>query len=600
MRKINDKGITLVVLVSTVIILLILAGVTTTTLQSSNLFEKARLAKEKSDIAEAKEQLAMIKSQITAECTMNNIEISINQVSKNSILISIFENSNFSIEQWIENNGTISKQPDSNKTYKYLVVKYKNVKFKLNEKLEIESINDEIVDINADVNNNVKKWLEEANIYNTFRYEKLEDVLNDTECLRLLMESPDAYNYLLNTTSEFQDEIWKSQNAKNAIISAGITVEVPRLSSNENVLYGEQRDSYYAYYAFDSDTSTKWITNDGVYDSYIGYDFKQSTLIYKISLLNNENYDTDIILRGSNDGENWEEIEKVKYEYNNGEEYVYDINCTKLYKMYIIEFNKKNGYLYDCMSELQFYCISAKEQVTWKRWAEIAGLNPNNYTSLSNMLEDNIAVQSLINSYDANKYIVNCNETLQNSIMTSSNVVNQLANNLSSVKNLLASKIWSEDIFNNEIIMENINENTVTIPIITSNNDNIIYEIERAGYPMYYAFDNNVSTSWISPDNYNKTYLGYDFNQDLILYKIGIGSRYSSGYTNKLNVTIQGSNDRATWEDIQSINYNITSNDIKYDYLNSNRLYSKYRILFNESNAYYLYDQLHSLQFYCF
>lgn len=54
-NKNNQKGITLVALVITIIILLILAGITIKTLTGSGLFEKSKLAKEKSENAQNKE-----------------------------------------------------------------------------------------------------------------------------------------------------------------------------------------------------------------------------------------------------------------------------------------------------------------------------------------------------------------------------------------------------------------------------------------------------------------------------------------------------------------------------------------------------------------
>ena len=52
----KNKGITLVALVITIIILLILAGISIATLTGSGLFEKARLAEQKSKNKQEEEQ----------------------------------------------------------------------------------------------------------------------------------------------------------------------------------------------------------------------------------------------------------------------------------------------------------------------------------------------------------------------------------------------------------------------------------------------------------------------------------------------------------------------------------------------------------------
>ena len=54
-KSLKEKGITLIALVITIIILLILAGIAISTLTGSELFEKARLAKEKQENAEIEE-----------------------------------------------------------------------------------------------------------------------------------------------------------------------------------------------------------------------------------------------------------------------------------------------------------------------------------------------------------------------------------------------------------------------------------------------------------------------------------------------------------------------------------------------------------------
>ena len=56
---IKEKGITLISLVITIIILLILAGITISQLIGNGLLEKAKLAKEKSQISELIEKVKM-------------------------------------------------------------------------------------------------------------------------------------------------------------------------------------------------------------------------------------------------------------------------------------------------------------------------------------------------------------------------------------------------------------------------------------------------------------------------------------------------------------------------------------------------------------
>ena len=59
--KNKNKGITLIALVITIIILLILAGITISQLSNNGLFDKVKLAKEKSEEAQAKEEQELAK-----------------------------------------------------------------------------------------------------------------------------------------------------------------------------------------------------------------------------------------------------------------------------------------------------------------------------------------------------------------------------------------------------------------------------------------------------------------------------------------------------------------------------------------------------------
>lgn len=72
----NRKGITLVALIVTIIILLILAGVTIAQLTGNGLFEKAKLAKEKSENAQELEDETLIdyENKIEKEISSSNRE----------------------------------------------------------------------------------------------------------------------------------------------------------------------------------------------------------------------------------------------------------------------------------------------------------------------------------------------------------------------------------------------------------------------------------------------------------------------------------------------------------------------------------------------
>lgn len=130
----KNKAITLVTLVITIIILLILAGVSIVTLTESGLFEKARLAEQKSKNAQEKEQdiLRQYENQIVSsreyESKIKELEQEINRL-KNGVELYNGEAISTGTFEISDNIGD----------YKYIKIYYSNGKM-----LEVEVIDSKV------------------------------------------------------------------------------------------------------------------------------------------------------------------------------------------------------------------------------------------------------------------------------------------------------------------------------------------------------------------------------------------------------------------------------------------------------------------------
>ncbi len=102
--KRNVRGITLIALVITIIVLLILAGVTIAQLTGNGLFEKAKLAKEKSDEAQSEENEILQDYEKKISENVGNIITDSNKENSNTKTKILFEGNQSSGKIIIEND----------------------------------------------------------------------------------------------------------------------------------------------------------------------------------------------------------------------------------------------------------------------------------------------------------------------------------------------------------------------------------------------------------------------------------------------------------------------------------------------------------------
>ena len=172
-------------------------------------------------------------------------------------------------------------------------------------------------------------------------YTTLQQVLADSTCLLALIQSQNAVNYMVRSTTWASDvcanqtamtdiggnnycantllgnSTWVNAIGDSTYIESVLNTKVPTLSSNTNVLSSTVDSGLQKYYAFNGNLTTdgqRWSTAPG--SGYIGYNFSSPVRIHTIEVKNrvsgsNIRAFKNFTLQGSNDGDNWTDIAEL-------------------------------------------------------------------------------------------------------------------------------------------------------------------------------------------------------------------------------------------------------------------------------------------------
>lgn len=147
----------------------------------------------------------------------------------------------------------------------------------------------------------IQIWLHCANIWNK-TYTTLAEVLADTTTLLALINSPNAVDYMVRSTT------W------------AVSVSVPVMTSNTTpsgeCFASSVNTTYYAWKAFDNDNSTVWAPSTANLPQYIGYKFTSAVKIDSVRIYPYVYTSTPSVatfqVQGSNDNATWIDIDSVK------------------------------------------------------------------------------------------------------------------------------------------------------------------------------------------------------------------------------------------------------------------------------------------------
>lgn len=362
----------------------------------------------------------------------------------------------------------------------------------------------------------ITTWLKCANIEDP-SIATLADVLANRSLFETLIANSNACNYMARSTT------W-------AGISEGL---VPIMTSNTTpsgeAFASREINTSYAWKAFNRSQEGNDAWYDNVVPSYVGYKFVNPTCVNKFSIqqeIASPSYFKTYKLQGSNDNSEWIDIGTfTETSINAGEQYTHEVNNENYYTYYRIYFTESGQSEYPGISvqTLQFY----QTGITTSQDA-----------------------MSLIGKYDY------CSNTL------------------------LSNATWAEAICNSEYFEEVLN---VSVPKMTSNtapSGEVITDSSPLGnsYP-WHAFAGSTSLAYQS--YFQSKYIGYKFTEKVNVKYLYFYSQYAdngSGEEFKWDsFKLQGSNDGATWTDIQSFTNTQSVKDF-YAVVNNANSYLYYRL----------------------
>lgn len=162
----------------------------------------------------------------------------------------------------------------------------------------------------------VQTWLHCANIWDK-SYTTIAEVIADTTTLNTLINDNNASDYLVRSTTWandicnnesamtyiglydycanklLADSTWLEAIYNSTYSKKVLNVNIPTMTQNVESFGTANASSvfgntiYPPYKAFDNDDNTFWLSDNGVSDAYITYNFNKDVTIYFIDLINN-------------------------------------------------------------------------------------------------------------------------------------------------------------------------------------------------------------------------------------------------------------------------------------------------------------------------
>lgn len=228
----------------------------------------------------------------------------------------------------------------------------------------------------------IQIWLNCANIWDK-AYTTLAEVLADTDTLSALINSENAVDYMVRSTT------W----------AASITV--PIMTSNTTpsgtVFASGYYSSYYPWKVFDGNDSTEWEVA-GNTNKYIGYRFTEAVSVWKCKVVNlgySDNVPKDCYIEYSDDNVTWTKVDGSDF-VNSGvagattEVTIAESGEHEYWRLYVS--NTQGGGSYVYIATLQFYSASITADST-----AMTLIGANNYCA-NTLLADATWCEAICNS----------------------------------------------------------------------------------------------------------------------------------------------------------------------------------------------------------
>ena len=254
----------------------------------------------------------------------------------------------------------------------------------------------------------------------------------------------------------------------------------------------------------------------------------------------------------------------------------------------------------------------------WTTWLNLAGItNPEHYND-TNIVENETLMNKLLSSDNAIDYMLKSKYFIMPAICSSEKAMEYIVQNTNIRRTVITDSLWKEKIIQNGFINK-FDEIATKIPTSSNISQNMICSSTNSYCSVSSAFDGFFPTSnwsdsyvWIPTQSEEDSYIGYNFNEDVTLYKISLTACCYENPPRNYSFIVQGLNSDGTWEDIgNEYITNVKSRVFEtYDYyINCNKTYCGYRIKNNysiSSNGDIYWHKLNTnafgigeLQFYC-
>ena len=410
---------------------------------------------------------------------------------------------------------------------------------------------------------------------NSTENKTLSEICENSELLKSLMENESAVKYYMAYEDVINPILEKSNNINvvNSYIEGAL---VPQMTSNtepsgEAIASSEYSEGL-AYKAFNGSNEGSWDCwhSNSENEPWIGYKFEDKIYVnkFKFVLRNDSSYyylPAKLAIDGSNDGQNWNEIEEYTYSGLGANSVIEQyVNNNNMYQYYRIRYKGYTGY--GACGTLQFY--------NRKDYKE---KDINKYTSEYKELIAKDLLE-IIKYKEIKTY---------NEIISDINILNKLSNTKSAIKYIFTL----ENNIKNELLVLLKYER---VPLMTSNTEpsgEAIASSElKEGNEAFKAFNRSnedENDCWHSRSE-SEPWIGYKFENKTYVNKFKFVVRKDGVYNYApTKLAIDGSNDGQTWNEIEEYTYsNLGANSVIEQDVNNNNMYQYYRIRYKDYNGY--------------
>ena len=380
------------------------------------------------------------------------------------------------------------------------------------------------------------------------------------------------------------DETWNEAIQNSEYFESVDNAKVPIMTSNTTPSGECIGKSYYGsgyeyYKAFDGNTSgaigSLW---EGAISggNYIGYLFGRDVSVKLVKYItrnaseevSNRN-PKDFTLQNTADGITWNDVGNAKQgaKQANNSFVITDTNSGIGYRMNI---TTNYGGTWIDIIELQFY---GRQPGGVQTLLHAAGITDKDYTTLAELLNDPVSLNTVMQSEDAVDYLVTCKGWIDD-IVANQDAMSYIGLSNYCSNTLLADEDWCIAICNSTYFESVLN---VKVPTMTSNTTpSGTCFASNNGSNAYKAFDrvlvNSGTNAWEPPDNSTNNRVGYDFGSNKRIF-IAEVTMYDPNSSESFYVHAQSSLDGSNYNELDAFTYTSTGQKTSKVYFDSTARY---------------------------